>query len=153
MKPGIGKWFASCARCASHLVRMGLTEVVPFPSAHSVAAPAQLSVWLYSPHPFILMSTKLPPAACLLLPCLPRPCACLSVSKWPLLLAFLLSLLASQPLVPRAFLESPSILLEDLCRGYAWSEHGHTLLAEDREIVMYRANTGTRLLPLLVSLP
>lgn len=26
--------------------------------------------WLYSPHPFILMSTELPPAACLLLPCL-----------------------------------------------------------------------------------
>lgn len=152
MKPGIGKWFASCARCASHLVRMGLTEVVPFPSAHSCGCTCSaLCLALLSPslHPDVHRATS-----CLLLPCLPRPCACLSVfSKWPLLLAFLLSLLASQPLVPRAFLESPSILLEDLCRGYAWSEHGHTLLAEDREIVMYRANTGTRLLPLLVSLP
>lgn len=118
----------------------------PFQVPASMTVPAQLYVLTLvfpSLHPDVHKAAS----CCLLLPCLP-PCACLSVfSKWLLLLAFLHSLLASQPLVPWAFLESPSILQEDLCSSYAWSGHGHTLLAEDRDIVMHRVNTGTRLLP------
>lgn len=62
------------------------------------------------------------------------------------------SFIPIQPAADARGLDENSIL-EDFCRGCAWSEHDHTLLTEDREIMMHRSNAGTGLLPLLASPP
>lgn len=132
----MGKWFFSCAQGRSgHPARTGLTELTCF----AKCLLCDCTCWapcsganLPTPSPSRIPAPLLSPYFFL--------CAYLSVfSNWLVLLAFIHSFLSSQPLVRWVMLRTPSILVEDFCSGCAWSGHDHTLLAEDREIMMHRA--------------